>query len=390
MKLVEIAIAGAATLALAAIVLFVKKAREPDEAQAARPTSVMSVLLIRARMEELPVRVAATGSVAPWREAVVGSESNGLRLTDVRVDVGDAVRRGDVLAVLDAEVVEADLAEARAAVAQVEAEAMEASVNALRAKGLEGSGAMSAQQIAQYVAAAKTARARLEAARAAERRQRVRVAQARVLAPDDGVVSSRTATVGAVVPAGQELFRVIKDGRLEWRAVVAAAELDKLRQGQIASLSTAGHPAVTGQLRALAPTISTDTRSGLAFVDLPRDTALRAGAFASGYIEVGRRRALTLPQSAVLLRDGFDYVMQVGPDAKVARKKIAVGRRVGDRIEILAGLSPNDGVIASGLGFLSDGDRVDVVARAGDGGASARTAAVAVGRALAIPAWSGP
>lgn len=387
MKLKEIAITGAATVALAAIALFAKTAREPDPAQAA-PASVMSVSLTRARAEELPMRVAATGSVAAWREAIVGSESNGLRLTDVRVDVGDAVRRGDVLAVLDAEVVEAELAEARAAVAQVEAEAVEASANALRAKGLEGSGAMSAQQIAQYFAAAQTARARLEAARAAERRQRVRVAQARVLAPDDGVVSSRTATVGAVVPAGEELFRVIKDGRLEWRAVVPAAELDKLRPGQIAFLATAGQPAVSGELRSLAPTISADTRSGLAYVDLPRDTALRAGTFASGYIEVGRRRALTLPQSAVLLRDGFDYVMQVGADAKVAKKKIAVGRRVGDRIEILAGLSPSDDVIASGLSFLSDGDRVEVVA--GADGPGAGMAAVAAGRAFAIPAWSRP
>ncbi|MBT2748742.1 MULTISPECIES: efflux RND transporter periplasmic adaptor subunit [unclassified Lysobacter] len=375
---------------LAAIVSFLKKEGVKAEPRAVLPTPVMSVALTRARMEELPVRVAANGSVAAWREAIVGSESDGLRLTEVRADVGDTVRRGDVLAVLDAEVVKAELAEASAAVAQVEAEAMEASANASRAKALEGSGAMSAQQIAQYFAAAQTARARLEAARAAQRRHRVRVAQARVLAPDDGVVSSRTATVGAVAPVGEELFRVIKDGRLEWRAVVPAMDLDKLRRGQTASLAIAGQAPVRGELRALAPTISAETRSGLAYVDLPRDAAIRSGAFASGYIEVGRRRALTLPQSAVSLREGFSYVMQVGADAKVSKKKVVVGRRAGARIEIIAGLLQTDDVIASGLGFLSDGDRVDVVVRSGGDDLGDGALAVAAGRAFAAPAWSGP
>ncbi|MGO1068894.1 efflux RND transporter periplasmic adaptor subunit [Lysobacter sp. CA199] len=390
MKFAEIAITGAAVLVLAAVVTFLKSRDEQGSSQASAPAPVMSVLVTRARASELPIRVPASGSIAAWQEAIVGNESNGLRLTEVRVNIGDTVRSGDVLALLNADVVEAELAEARAAVAQVEAESIEATANSARAKALEGSGAMSAQQIAQYFAAAQTAHARLQAARAAEKRNRVRLAQARVLAPSDGVVTSRTATVGAVVPAGEELFRVIKDGRLEWRAAVSTADLDKLRPGQAVELVIPGRPPIRGELRALAPTISTDTRSGLAYVDLPRDSTIRAGAFASGHIEVGQGRALTLPQSAVLLRDGFNYVLQVGASAKVSKRKVSVGRRAGDRIEIVAGLSESEEVIASGVGFLSDGDMVKVVGRFGGDDATTRAATAGPGRAFAIPAWSGP
>ena len=127
--------------------------------------------------------------------------------------------------------VAADLAEARALVVQADAQAAEAEANAQRARALDESGAMSAQQVNQYVVAARTARAGVDAVRAIEQRHRVRLAQTRVLAPSDGIITARTATVGAVMPAGQELFRLIKDGRLEWRANVAMNDLDKLVPG---------------------------------------------------------------------------------------------------------------------------------------------------------------
>jgi RND family efflux transporter MFP subunit len=200
----------------------------------------------------------------------------------------------------------------------------------------------------------------VEAARAVEKQNRLRLTQTRVLAPGDGIITSRTATVGAVVPAGQELFRMIKDGRLEWRAEISAADLERLRPGQVAKI-VQDHESIQGELRMVAPTIDTETLSGMAYVDLPRGRSLRAGAFVRGYFEVGNGLALTLPQSAVLLRDGFHYVMCVGPKSDVIAKKVSVGRRAGDRIEITQGLSTSEIVIASGLSFLSDGDTVRVV-----------------------------
>jgi HlyD family secretion protein len=88
---------------------------------------------------------------------------------------------------------------------------------------------------------------------------------------------------------------------------------------------------------------------------------LKAGMFARGEFETGSSAALTLPQTAVLLRDGFSYVFRLGPDNKVTQTKVAVGRRVGERVEITGGLDANARVVATGGSFLADGDTVRVV-----------------------------
>lgn len=333
----------------------------------ATPPPVLSVAVVRARVSSVPVRVAAAGSIAAWQEASIGAEANGLRLIDVAVNVGDVVRRGQLLARFDAAIVEAEQAEAVAAVAQAQAAVTDAEANAVRARTLAGTGALSTQQIDQYAMVATTARARLEAVRAVERRQRLRLTQTRVLAPSDGIVTARTATVGAVVSAGDELFRLIKDGRLEWRASVRVDDLEKLAAGQNATLAVAGNPALRGAVRTVSPVVDTATRSGLVYVDLPRDPALRAGAFVQGFIEIGDHAALLLPQSAVLLRDGFSYVLRIGPASTVLMTKVSVGRRLDARIEITSGLSESDTVVASGVGFLSDGDIVRIVDDAAPG-----------------------
>jgi hypothetical protein len=111
----------------------------------------------------------------------------------------------------------------------------------------------------------------------------------------------------------------------------------------------------------VAPTVNAQTRNGIVYVDLGASTDVKAGMFARGEFDVGQSEALTLPQTAVVLRDGFNYVLKVGPDSKVTQAKVAVGRRVGDRMEITSGLDAAARVVASGGGFLSDGDTVKVV-----------------------------
>jgi len=125
-------------------------------------------------------------------------------------------------------------------------------------------------------------------------------------------------------------------------------------------------------VRMVAPTVDPQTRNGLVYVDLPSPGNARAGMFARGDFEIGSGSGLTLPQSAVLLRDGFSYVLKVGPDSKITQVKVGVGRRVGDRIEITSGVDAAARVVAAGGGFLGDGDIVRVV----DAG-PARTAAAA-------------
>ena len=309
----------------------------------------------------LATAISANGNIAAWQEAIVGAESNGSRLAEVRVNVGDVVKQGQVLATFWPDLAQADLAQSKASVAEAEATLTEATANAQRARELQASGALSAQQINQFFTAARTAQARLDAVRAAAQVQQLRLAQTQVLAPDYGVISARSATVGAVVPAGMELFRLIRKGRLEWRAEVVASELAQVQRGQAVRITAAGGTLVKGIVRMVAPTVDAATRNGIVYVDLPQPGTIKAGMFARGEFDTGSSSALTLPQSAVLLRDGFSYVFKLGADNKVAQAKVSVGRRVGDRIEITGGLDPAARVVASGAGFLADGDTVRVV-----------------------------
>jgi RND family efflux transporter MFP subunit len=307
------------------------------------------------------VRIAANGNIAAWQEAIIGTEANGLRLAEVRVNVGDAVKKGQVLATFTPDMMQADVAQIRATVAEAEAALAEAQANARRAKDLEATGALSAQQINQYMTAERTAQARLDAQRAQANVQALRLRQTKVLAPDDGVISARSATVGAVLPAGQELFRMIRQGRLEWRAEVPSADMARLKPGMRARIDTVGGGSIEGKVRMVAPTVDPATRNGIVYVDLKASADARAGMFARGEFDIGTGQGLTLPQSAVLLRDGFTYVLRVGNDSKVRELKVTVGRRVGERIEITGGLDADARVVASGGGFLSDGDTVRVV-----------------------------
>ncbi|MES2101099.1 MAG: efflux RND transporter periplasmic adaptor subunit [Pseudomonadota bacterium] len=355
--------ACAALLLAAALTLSVRAA--DDKAASAAPKPALTVNVTQAQPATLPVRVSANGNIAAWQEASVGTEANGLRLADVRVNVGDVVKRGQVLATFAPDTLNADVAQIRASVAEAEATLAEAAANAQRARGLQTTGALSEAAINQYLTAERTAKARLDAQRAMAQMQQLRLKQTQVRAPDFGVISARSATVGAVLPAGQELFRMIRQGRLEWRGEVAAGDLGVLKPGMVALVTAGSGPAIKGTVRMIAPTVDPQTRNGLVYVDLPAAPgAARAGMFARGEFEVGSGSGLTLPQSAVLLRDGFSYVLRVGADSKLTQLKVAVGRRVADRIEITGGIDASTRVVAAGGGFLGDGDTVRVVADA--------------------------
>ena len=308
----------------------------------------------------MPQRLSANGNVAAWQEASVGAESNGLRLTAVNVNVGDVVKAGQVLATFAADTVQADVAQARASVMEAEANAAEAAANAERARGLQASGALSQQQIQQYTTAEQTAKARVEAARAQLNAQQLRLKFTQVLAPDSGVISARTATVGAVVGSGTELFRMVRKGRLEWRAEVTQAELARIRPGAKVQVTAASGAAVEGTVRMVGPTVDTQTRNALVYVDLPAHADIRAGMFARGDFALGEGQALTVPQEAVVVRDGFFYVFVVDGQQRVQQRKVQPGRRVADRVEITAGLDANATVAVRGAGFLNEGDLVRV------------------------------
>jgi RND family efflux transporter MFP subunit len=316
----------------------------------------------------LPIRLAANGNVAAWQEAVIGSESGGLRLAEVRVNVGDVVKKGQVLAVFAPETVDADVAQARAGLQEAQANAAAAKADAQRARALKDSGAFSEQQIMQYETTERTAAARVAQAQAALAQQQLRLKYTQVVAPDSGIISARSATVGAVIGVGTEMFRLIRRGRLEWRAEVTSSELAHIAPGTKVAVRAASGNELTGTVRTVGPTVDTSTRNALVYVDLPTSLApnapFKAGMFATGRFQLGESAGLTVPQQAIAVRDGFSYVFRLNRDQRVSQLKVSTGRRVGDRIEVTAGLAPDAVIVVSGAGFLNDGDLVRNVPQA--------------------------
>ena len=370
------AVIAACVLATGGALVYSGASRAADEPKAGQPRPALTVSMAQPQRTAVPVRLAANGNVAAWQEASIGAESNGLRLTDVRVNVGDVVKAGQVLATFSAETVQADVAQVRASLLEAQANAAEAAANADRARSLQATGALSQQQIQQFTTAEKTAQARVEAAQATLNAQQLRLKYTQVAAPDSGVISARTATVGAVVGAGTELFRMVRKGRLEWRAEVTSTELGRIAPGAKVSVTAASGATAEGTVRMVAPTVDPQTRNALVYVDLPANANFRAGMFARGEFALGSSDALTVPQEALVVRDGFSYVFVVGPEQRVQQRKVQAGRRVADRVEVLTGLDANASVAVRGAGFLNDGDLVRVAAAPATPGAPVQTSAV--------------
>jgi multidrug efflux pump subunit AcrA (membrane-fusion protein) len=242
--------------------------------------------------------LSANGSVLPWQEAVIGSQLQGVRIAEVKVSIGDQVRRGEVLATLD---------------------------NAIRHEGDD-------------------------------------LPQGKILAPDDGVISSTSANVGSMPQPGVELFRLIRKGRLEWRAELTADELMRLRRGMKAKVVLAGGRALRGSVRAISPSVDPRTRYGYALVALDDSSGVIAGAFARGTFEVSvARKVRWLPPSAVMQRGEETFVLVLDASGRVHEREVVTGQRNGARVEIVKGLQAGESVVESGGPFLTEGDLVQVV-----------------------------
>ena len=369
-------IAGVVVAAAAALpVIGRRPAAGPSTTAAASSgatASALTVELVAPDSRNWPQTLSASGAVAAWEEVVISPETGGLRIAELAVNVGQRVAKGQLLVLLADETVRAELAKQEALVAQAQASLQQAVGNLKRAQAVDVAGAIAPQKLDEYQASEATARASLASSRADLQSARLKLAQTRIVAPDAGIVASKSGIVGNVAGAGTELYRLIRQGRIEWRAELDARQLTSVREGQPARVDLPGGKTVNGKVWLVSPTLSTTTGRGMAYVSLPAgvaagvaaDSAAKVGVFASGTIELATQPAVTLPEAAVILRDGRSYVYLVGDDHKVASRPVATGRRQDGRVEIVSGLDGAKRVVAKGGAFLSDGAVVGVAAAA--------------------------
>jgi RND family efflux transporter MFP subunit len=357
---------AAAPLGMAAVVAVLLTAcgEPPSAPRAASREAVMTVTAAPLERVELKRTISMTGSVFAWQDVIIASEVGGYRVAEVFVDVGDEVRKGQKLVALSTALLEAEVATKDAVFAQRRAELANASAALERGQALSNMNLLSQADLDRLTSEELASRSRLESARADLETSQLRLKFTDVTAPDDGVITSRTVTVGQIAQAGGEMLRLLRNGRIEWRGEAPETRLAELAPGQPVNVFTADGTKFHGTIRVVSPTISADNRTALVYVDLPPDERLRPGMFARGEIEIGTGPAYTVPLESIVSADGYSYVFVLGADNTVARRRIETGALQGDSMEVLSGLEGGERIVIKGAGFLKDGDLVGVASGA--------------------------
>jgi len=330
------------------------------DAFAQQGSAALTVAVEAPAEREWPETVPASGWLKPWHEAISAAEIGGLRITDILVDVGSVVTKGQPLAQLADDTVRADLRKEEASLATAKADLARAQANAERARRMKGSGVLSDEKIIEYLSTEQTAMAGVESAHALVEGQEIKLSQTTIVAVDDGLVTSRSAQLGAVVTSGTELFRLVRQQRIEWQAEVSARYRPFIKEGLTALIDGPAGQQMRGTVRLVAPTISTDTGRTLVYVSLPAGSHPPIGFYATGRIELRITPAVAVPETALVARDGIYYVFTIDAKERVRRVRVETGRRNDGEVEIVSGLARSAMVVTTGAAFLSDGARVRV------------------------------
>jgi len=371
--------AGAAVMTLALALAgcggdeAVEKAKA--EAEAAEGSS-KTVTVATAALQNLPRTVTASGTISAWEEVPVGAETGGLTATAVYVDEGRYVRQGAPLVQLNDALLQAQLRQQQAAVQTAEANAARDQAALGRAQELKERGFLSQASLDTALANQRASDANLLAARASLSETRTRLAQATIRAPVSGLVISRNVTRGQIVPAGTELFRIVRDGRLELDAQVPETDLGLVRSGQSAVVSSDQVGETTGTVRIVTPEVNAQTRLGVARISIAGGGGFRPGMFGRARIDVGANPAVTVPTAAVLYRENRPGVFILDNQGRARFRPVVILTRASEWTAV-EGVEAGARVIVRGAGFLGEGDRVRVAAPAARPAPTAKAAPAA-------------
>jgi HlyD family secretion protein len=304
--------------------------------------------------------ISATGTLAARRQLPVGSAGEGGQVVEVRVEPGQWVKQGQVLAVIDRSVQVQQEASLAAQIRVAQADARLAQANLERAQKLVARGFISRADIDRLTATRDAANARVGVARAQLGEMQARVHRLNILAPADGLVLERKVEPGQVVTSATGvLFSIAKGGEMELLAKLTEEDLAAISPGVSAQVTPVGSAkAFTGQVWQISPVIDPQSRQGTARVALPYAPELRPGGFANVEIKAGTLVAPMLPESAVLSDSKGSYVYVIDRNNKVVRRDVKTGMITSNGIVVVSGLTGNEQIVQRAGAFLSVGETV--------------------------------
>ena len=329
-----------------------------SETQAGEGGSSQTVTVATAALENLPRTVTASGTISAWEEVPVGAETGGLTATGVYVDEGTYVRQGQRLVQTNDALLRAQLRQRQAALETARANEARDQAALGRAQDLKERGYLSQASLDTVLANQRASSANVTAAEASLSETQTRLSQATIKAPVSGLVISRSVTRGQIISAGSELFRIVRDGRLELDAQVPETDLGAIRAGQSAVVSSDQVGETTGRVRIVTPEVNPQTRLGIARITVTGG-GFRPGMFARASIDVGTQPAVTVPTAAVLYRENRAGVFILDGEGRARFRPVAILTRGSERTAV-TGIEAGARIIVSGAGFLGEGDRVRV------------------------------
>jgi RND family efflux transporter MFP subunit len=318
--------------------------------------------------------VTASGTVSAWEDVPVAAETGGLTAVAVYVDEGAYVRQGQPLVQMNDVLLRAQLQQQQAQVQLAQANVARDDAALDRAQQLKERGFLSQASLDTALANQRASNANLAAARATLAQTQTQLSQATIRAPVGGMITSRSVTKGQIISAGTELFRMVRNGRLELDAQVPETELGLIRAGQSATVTSSEAGQTTGSVRIVTPEVNATTRLGLARISLAPGAQLRPGMFARADIAVGDQPATTVPTGSVLYRENKPGVFVLNGDSSVHFQPVTILSRT-DAQTAVSGVNVGVRVVVDGAGFLNEGDRVNVAPAVGARPAAAQPAA---------------
>ncbi|WP_233190150.1 MULTISPECIES: efflux RND transporter periplasmic adaptor subunit [unclassified Brevundimonas] len=363
-------LAAAAALTLAACGGHDDKSKAGEKPGASRQTVSVATSIEQA----LPRVIVASGTVSAWEEVPVGAETGGLTAIGVYADEGSYVRQGQTLVKLNDALLQAQLRQQQAGVQTAEANAARDDAALARAQELKTRGFLSQASLDTALANQRASAANLASAQASLSETRTRLAQSEIKAPVSGLIISRSVTKGQIVAAGTELFRMVREGRLELDAQVPETDLPALRAGQTATITSNEGVATSGTIRIVTPEVDAQTRLGLARITLSPGSGLKPGMFARASITAGAQPTTVVPTAAVLYRNNKSGVFVLDTQNAAHFRPVTVLSRRDDQTSV-SGVEAGVRVVVQGAGFLNEGDKVTIAAAPAAAAAAAATPA---------------
>ena len=329
--------------------------------------AVLSVETVLPSQDNIGSTLSADGTINAKDIANVSAKVNGVAIERILVEEGQRVKAGQILAVFDTDAMEQQVLQAEADVAEAEATLANATADAARVLPLIDIDAISKQEADRYRTSKLQAQASLQASKARLSTQRLSVNNANVVAPVSGIISEKMAEVG-MVAGGDPLFTIIKGGILEWRADIDPKLIGEVNVGTPVQVSLPGGDSVMGQVSRIAPTAD-NNRQITIYASLAANAKVRAGMYQTGEFLLGSTSAQTVPNSAIVSNDGYDYVMLVtniksqdGQNiGRIKQQRVSLGERFGDNVALTEPLPADSRLVKQGGSFLNDGDLVRIV-----------------------------